>query len=163
MDTAENSAAPGRGGAAVTPARCGAGSGRVFMAFKLFLLFTVVPCLELALLIQLGGSIGTLATVVLVIVTGIVGALAVRAAGLGCLQRIRDSLARGAPPADELCHGLLILLAGAFLITPGLMTDAVGFALLVPAVRAAAVARLQRLAQEKMFKSGYTIYHGGGS
>lgn len=133
------------------------------MALKLFLAFTVVPCVELVLLIRLGAGIGTLETVVLVVATGIAGALAVRAAGAGCLQRIRDSLARGAPPAGELCHGLLILLAGALLITPGLLTDAAGFALLVPAVRAAITVRLQRLAQEKMFKSGYTIYHDGGS
>ncbi|MBN2107534.1 MAG: FxsA family protein [Deltaproteobacteria bacterium] len=135
------------------------------MVVKFFLLFTVVPCLELALLIRLGSSIGTLETVLLIIITGIAGALAVRASGLACLQRIRAGLSQGSPPTDELLQGLLILLAGALLITPGLLTDAAGFLLLAPPVRALITKRLKHMLQTKILKnsccSGYTIYNGG--
>ena len=105
------------------------------MFLRLFLLFTLVPCVELALLIKLGTVIGALDTIVLVILTGVVGALAVRAAGIQCLFRIQENLRAGSVPAEELFNGVLILLSGALLITPGLITDAVGFSLLFPPTR----------------------------
>ncbi len=105
------------------------------MVFKFFLLFTVVPFLELALLIKIGTLIGTFDTILIVIITGLVGAVLVRAAGIQCLWRIRRNMNEGVFPGDELFNGVLILVAGAFLITPGLMTDAAGFILLVPFTR----------------------------
>ncbi len=119
------------------------------MLFKLFILFTVVPCLELALLIKIGSSIGTLETVLLIIITGMAGAAAVRAAGLQCLVRIQAGMREGVPPTEELFNGLLILVSGALLITPGVVTDIVGFLLLVPAVRALLRQRLLQLLRTK--------------
>jgi UPF0716 protein FxsA len=124
---------------------------------KLLLLFTVVPLIELALLIKLGSYIGVLDTILLIIFTGAAGAILVRAAGIQCLFTVRQQLQSGKFPADELCNGLLILIAGALLITPGLLTDAAGFALLVPPVRAMIKTRL-RAYLEKKITTTHIIY-----
>ena len=107
------------------------------MFLRLLLLFTLVPLLELFLLIKIGGAIGVAPTIAIVIVTGILGAALARWQGLGVLRRLQDDLAAGRPPTDALIDGLLIFVAGAVLLTPGLITDALGFLLLVPAGRAA--------------------------
>ena len=105
------------------------------MIFKLFLLFTLVPFIELALLLKIGTMIGAFETIMIIIITGMAGALMVRSAGIDCLFRIQKNMNSGILPADELFSGLLILVAGAFLLTPGLLTDASGFILLIPATR----------------------------
>jgi UPF0716 protein FxsA len=107
------------------------------MFLRLLLLFTLVPLLELFLLIKIGGAIGVAPTIAIVIVTGVLGAALARWQGLGVLRRLQDDLAAGRPPTDALIDGLLIFVAGAVLLTPGLITDALGFLLLVPAGRAA--------------------------
>jgi UPF0716 protein FxsA len=117
---------------------------------KLLLLFTVVPLVELALLIKLGSHIGVLDTILLIIFTGAAGAILVRTAGIQCLFTVRQQLQSGKFPADELCNGLLILIAGALLITPGLLTDVAGFALLVPPVRAMIKTRLHAYLEKKV-------------
>ena len=91
--------------------------------------------IELALLIKLGQLTNVLTTVAIVVLTGAIGAYLARREGLKTCSRIQENLAAGASPAVELVNGLLILIAGAVLITPGLLTDFVGFALLFPAVR----------------------------
>jgi UPF0716 protein FxsA len=106
------------------------------MLFYLFLLFTVVPLVELALLVWLGGQTAWWVPILLVIADGLVGALLWRSQGFKAIARIQADLAAGKMPADALVDGLLIFLAGAFLITPGMITDAVGFALLIPPFRA---------------------------
>jgi UPF0716 protein FxsA len=106
------------------------------MLFYLFLLFTVVPIVELALLVWLGGQTVWWVPVLLVIADGIAGALLWRWQGLRTIARIRDEMAAGRMPADALVDGLLVFLAGAFLITPGMITDLAGFALLIPPLRA---------------------------
>lgn len=106
------------------------------MLFYLFLLFTVVPIVELALLIWLGGQTVWWLPVVLVIAAGLSGALLWRWQGIRTLVRIRAELAAGRMPADALVDGLLIFLAGAFLIAPGMLSDALGFGLLIPPIRA---------------------------
>lgn len=105
------------------------------MFFRLLLLFTVVPLVELALLVQMGRLLGLAPTVALVVVTGALGAWLTRLQGLRVAATVQAELAAGRMPAGALVDGLLILIAGAVLLTPGLITDAVGFALLVPAVR----------------------------
>ena len=105
------------------------------MLFKLFLLFTVIPFIELALLIKIGTMIGAFETIMIIIITGMAGALMVRSAGIDCFFRIQKNLNSGIIPTDDLLSGLLILVAGAFLITPGLLTDAAGFLLLIPVTR----------------------------
>ena len=105
------------------------------MFIKLLLFFTVVPFVELILLIKIGTVIGTFETVMLIIITGVIGAVMVRSAGVQCLFRIQSSLNSGVVPTEELFTGVLILISGAFLLTPGLITDAAGFALLFPPAR----------------------------
>jgi UPF0716 protein FxsA len=113
------------------------------MLFYLFLLFTVVPLVELALLVWLGGQTAWWVPVLLVLADGVAGALLWRWQGLRALVRIQEEMAAGRMPADALVDGLLIFLAGAFLITPGMITDFVGFALLIPPIRAV----MKRVAQ----------------
>jgi UPF0716 protein FxsA len=103
---------------------------------RLLLLFTILPVLELALLIKIGRAIDVGPTLGLVIVTGVVGAALAKHQGLRALRRIQEDLAQGRMPTTELVNGLMILVAGAVLITPGIITDAFGFALLIPPIRA---------------------------
>jgi UPF0716 protein FxsA len=107
------------------------------MFLRLLLLFTLVPLVELYLLVRVGSAIGVAPTVGIVILTGALGAGLARWQGLAALRRLQEDLAAGRPPTDALIDGLLILVAGAVLLTPGLVTDAAGFVLLVPAGRAA--------------------------
>jgi UPF0716 protein FxsA len=107
------------------------------MLFYLFLLFTVVPIVELSLLIWLGRETEWWIPIMVVIVNGAAGALLWRWQGIRTLLRIREELAAGQMPADALVDGFMIFFAGGLLITPGMITDAVGFALLVPPVRLA--------------------------
>jgi len=106
------------------------------MFLRLLLLFTLVPLLELFLLVKLGTVIGIGATVLIVISTGVLGAWLARRQGLGVLRRLSEDINEGRIPANTLIDGLLILVAGAVLLTPGLITDALGFFLLVPQGRA---------------------------
>ena len=102
---------------------------------RLLLLFVAVPVIELVLLIEIGQRVGTLATIGLIIGTGTVGAFLARQQGLTTLARVRADLDEGRLPAAPLVDGVLILLAGALLLTPGVLTDAVGFLCLIPACR----------------------------
>jgi UPF0716 protein FxsA len=111
---------------------------------RLVLLFVFVPLVELALLVWIGERVGLLPTVALVVLTGITGAALARQQGLSTLRRFQASLAEGRPPHGELLEGLLILIAGAVLLTPGMLTDLVGFALLVPPLRRPLTVRLGR-------------------
>jgi len=120
------------------------------MFIKLFLLFTLVPLIELALLIKIGSLIGTLDTIIIIVFTGAVGTLAVRAAGIQCLIRLQSELRSGRFPADEMFNGILILLAGALLITPGLITDTIGFLMLVPLPRKLLKQWLKRYVKTKL-------------
>lgn len=105
------------------------------MFARLAALFVLVPLAELAILVWIGARVGPLPTIGLVIVTGILGAALARRQGLATLARFQRKIAGGGIPGEELADGLLILVAAAVLLTPGLLTDAAGFALLVPACR----------------------------
>lgn len=105
------------------------------MLLRLLLLFTTIPLAELALLLWIGGRIGLLPTVVLILLTGALGAALARHQGLATWGRFQEALAAGRLPGRELLEGLLILVAGALLLTPGVLTDAAGFLLLVPPAR----------------------------
>jgi UPF0716 protein FxsA len=105
------------------------------MVFYLFLLFTVLPIIELAILIRIGEATVWWAPVLLVIATGIAGAALSRWQGLRVYQRIREDARAGRMPADALVDGFLILLAGILLITPGVLTDVFGIAFLIPPIR----------------------------
>ncbi len=105
------------------------------MFFPLLLLFTCVPIVELALLIEVGRSVGVGPTIALVLVTGILGAGLARREGFKTWMAIQRKSQAGELPSDELVEGVMILIAGLVLITPGLITDALGFAMLIPPVR----------------------------
>ena len=120
------------------------------MLLRLFLLFTLVPLIELYLLIRLGTSIGGVETIAIVIGTGVAGGLLAKSQGLAVLDRMRAELNQGRLPAESLFDGLLILIAGAMLITPGLLTDGLGLLLLIPWSRQAFKSWLKRKIQEKI-------------
>jgi UPF0716 protein FxsA len=105
------------------------------MFFKLFLLFTIIPVVELALLIKIGSFIGVANTIAIVILTAIVGAYMVRSEGIGVMYRIQKNMNEGLFPGNELINGLLILIAGALLLTPGFFTDLLGFCMVFPLTR----------------------------
>ena len=100
-----------------------------------FLLFLLAPLLEIYILIAVGGAVGAGATILLVIGTAALGAVLVRAQGFATLARMRGQLAAGRSPAIEVMEGVLLFVAGALLLTPGFVTDAGGFILLVPGAR----------------------------
>jgi UPF0716 protein FxsA len=105
------------------------------MLGRLALLFILVPAAELALLYWLAGRIGLAAEIALIVATGVAGAALTRYQGAATLRRFRADAAGGRLPADAAIDGVLILVAGAFLLTPGLLTDVAGFSLLVPGLR----------------------------
>ena len=105
------------------------------MAIFLLAAFIGVPLVEIAVFIQVGGWIGLGPTLVLVVLTAVLGTWQLRAQGLATLLRARDQVDRGALPARELFDGACLLVAGALLLTPGFVTDAAGFLLFLPAVR----------------------------
>jgi len=102
---------------------------------RLVLLFTVIPALEIYLLVHVGGIIGGMNTLLLVIATGVVGAYYTRLQGFSVVRRLQENLHAGRPPANELVDGAMLLLGGALLITPGLVTDAFGLSLVFPPSR----------------------------
>ena len=105
------------------------------MFAALALLFLVVPFIELFVLIQVGQAIGALPTIGLLVVVSVVGAWLVKKEGLGVMRRAQEQVRRGQVPAAELVDGVLILFAGALMLTPGFFTDLFGIALMIPAVR----------------------------
>ncbi len=105
------------------------------MLLKLFLAFTFIPLVEIYLLIKLGQNFGAITSILLVIFTGILGAYLAKMEGLRTLFRLQETLREGGMPGEELLDALLIALAGLVLITPGFITDTVGFMLLVPFTR----------------------------
>lgn len=113
----------------------------------LFLAFLIVPLIEIALFIQIGGLIGLWPTLAIVIATAVIGTMLVRSQGLATLSQLRGSMERFDDPSQPLFDGAMILFAGALLLTPGFFTDAVGFALLTPTVRRGLMSYLKRHVQ----------------
>ncbi|KAF7768890.1 UPF0716 protein FxsA [Pseudoalteromonas citrea] len=101
----------------------------------LFVLFIVIPIIEIALLIQVSDIIGGFATIALVVLTAVIGAKLVKQQGLSAFTNVQGQMAQGQMPASELFSGLCVIIAGVLLMTPGIMTDVIGFMLLTPAIR----------------------------
>jgi UPF0716 protein FxsA len=95
----------------------------------------IVPLAEIATFVAVGSKIGVLATIALVLATAITGATLLRIQGLGTLGRIQAQMDRGQMPSRDLVHGVMIMVAGLLLLTPGFITDTLGFLLFVPAIR----------------------------
>lgn len=120
------------------------------MFIKLLFVFISVPLLELYVLLQIGRWLGALPTIALVIVTAICGSVLMRSEGLLTLQRIQLSLQQGQMPTEELLDGLLILLGGLCLLTPGFCTDLFGLSLLLPWSRPLLKSALRRLLERHL-------------
>ena len=105
------------------------------MFLRLLALFITIPLVELFIFLTLGSKIGIVTTVAIVVLTGFLGAYLTKNQGLRTLLRYQEAVHSGKIPHREIVDGLLILIAGAVLLTPGFLTDAVGFALLVPSFR----------------------------
>ena len=99
---------------------------------KLLLLFTLMPLVEIWILIELGAVIGSWATILLIASTGFIGVFLARSQGFAVLYKMRKDMEAGLVPADQFFDGACILIGGALLITPGLLTDLLGFSLLIP-------------------------------
>lgn len=127
------------------------------MLFRLFLLFVAVPILELALLIWIGQAIGVLPTIGIVLLTGAVGAVLARSQGVAVLRRIGEELEVGRAPMGALVDGLLILVGAVLLLTPGVLSDLTGIALLFPPTRGPVKRWLGRKLQ-RMVQSGQTSF-----
>jgi UPF0716 protein FxsA len=110
----------------------------------LFVLLLLIPLSDALLLVLVADAIGWQVTVALVVLTGLLGMLLVRAEGRYTLRSLQEKLARGDVPTNELMDGGLLIAAGAFLLTPGLVTDTIGFLLAVPVTRAPIRAALRR-------------------
>lgn len=128
---------------------------------RLLLLFVVVPALELALLIEIGSRIGTVATLGIIAATGVLGASLARRQGLDVLQRLQQEANAGRLPADPLIDAAFLLVAGALLVTPGVLTDVVGFACLVPGFRRLVRQELRRRF-ERAVEEGRVEVHVAG-
>ena len=128
------------------------------MLLKLFLAFTIIPVVELYLLIKIGSIIGAIPTILIVIGTGFLGAYLARVQGLKTMWKVRDNLSQGIMPAEELLDALLIVVAGVVLLTPGFLTDFLGFSLLIPASRNL-IKRWLRKQLERLYFQGNIIEH----
>ena len=129
------------------------------MFAKLLFLFIAIPLAELALLVKLGEVLGFWPTIGLVIVTGILGASLAKAQGFMIYARIQQELAAGRMPTGELLDGLLILIGGIVLLTPGLLTDLCGFALLIPPLRRVAKTWLQRKFSNRIRQGSTQVFY----
>lgn len=123
----------------------------------LILLFTILPALELALLIKVGSHIGAFNTILIVILTGAVGAVLARYEGFRVLTKIQDSLQKGIMPSTDLLDGMMILAGGVALLTPGFITDILGLLLLFPVSRAGIKWLLRRKFQS-MIERGQVVH-----
>jgi UPF0716 protein FxsA len=106
------------------------------MVFVLLALFVLVPIAELYVIVQIAGEIGILPTLALLVIDSIVGTMLMKSQGRAAWQRFNEATAAGRIPAREVADGALIILGGAFLLTPGFLTDIIGFLLLIPPTRA---------------------------
>ncbi|MFN3869630.1 MAG: FxsA family protein [Hyphomicrobiaceae bacterium] len=119
-----------------------------------------IPLLEIALLVKVGQWLGFWWTILIVVVTAVVGSSLVHRQGVGTIRRVMAAAASGQPPVDSLLDGLLLIVAGLLMITPGLITDTIGLLLLLPPLRQVLV----RKALSKMFVSGeFSVWESGGA
>lgn len=129
------------------------------MALFLLLIMVVVPIIEIVVFIELGGYLGLWPTIGTVILTAAIGSALLRLQGFSILRRVTESLNEGRLPMAEMFDGMCLLVAGALLLTPGFVTDAVGLGLFVPAVRAV----LRRQAGRYLVRSGRVHVQAGGN
>ncbi len=125
---------------------------------KFLLLFTLVPLIEIWVLIEVGGIIGSLPTILLIASTGFVGVFLAKYQGLAVFYRMQMDLEAGIVPAEQMFDGACILVGGALLLTPGLLTDIVGFSLLLPFTRIFYKAAAQKYLNRRMEEGNFNVW-----
>jgi UPF0716 protein FxsA len=124
-------------------------------------LFFIIPLVEMIILIEVGGMIGPLPTVGLVVLTAICGVWLLRLEGMATLTRVQEKLQRGEIPESELLEGVMLIIGGALLLTPGFATDIVGFVCLLPGLRRPLAAKIIRSTGFGQFQM-HSHFQGGG-
>lgn len=124
------------------------------MLARLILIFTVLPLIELVILIEIGTRIGAFSTVLVVIATAIIGASLAKIQGINTVRRIQKSLSEGKIPAEELLDAFLIFIAGLLLIAPGFLSDISGFLFLIPVSRNRVKLWIKRKMQQWISRGG---------
>lgn len=122
------------------------------MFFNLVLLFTVIPALELFLLFRIGALVGGMNTFAIIIMTGVIGAALAKSQGIAIAQNVQKQLAKGEIPANEMIQGLLVLGGGLLLLTPGFLTDILGFSMVLPGTRWILARMLKKYFMEQQAK-----------
>lgn len=122
-------------------------------------LFIAIPLIELYLIIKVGGIIGAFWTVILVVLTAMIGVSLLRIQGFSTLQRAQRNMAQGQMPAMEMLEGVFLAIAGVLLLTPGFLTDTIGFLFLLPASRQAIIRWI--LSNSRIHMSGFGGPYGG--
>ncbi len=129
--------------------------------FRLFLAFTLIPALELYLLIQIGQWLGPVATVLIIVATGAIGAWLAKREGLSVLKQLTEEARQGFPSGDRIVEGLMVLVAGVLLVTPGVLTDITGFVLVAPPTRTRIAPHLKRYLMKRFVgTTGTTVRFG---
>ncbi|MFD2229052.1 FxsA family protein [Alkalimarinus sediminis] len=129
----------------------------------LFVLFVVMPVVEMTVLIKVGSLIGVWPTILFVLLTAVIGASLLKRQGLSTLMRANQKMNAGELPAKEVAEGFMLAVGGALLLTPGFVTDAIGFALLAPFVRSLMIGQLMKrmvVAGSQQFTQGYSSSRG---
>jgi UPF0716 protein FxsA len=129
----------------------------------LFVLFIIIPVIEIFVLMQVGAVLGVWPTIAMVIFTAWLGAKYVRQQGISTLNSVQTKMAEGQMPSDEIVTGLLLLVAGMFLVTPGFVTDFLGLSLLIPAVRHAIVGSVKAHLVTGAASRQHFEFHGQGN
>jgi len=124
---------------------------------RLLFLFIFIPIAELFLLLQIGARVGLMPTLGLIVFTGILGASLARHQGLAILQKIKSEMQQGRPPAVEMVEGAMVVIGGVVLLTPGVLTDCFGFALMVPKFRRSIASKIQK-GFSKNFQGGQSFH-----
>lgn len=120
----------------------------------LFSAFVAIPIIEIGLFLKLGSLVGVWLTLVIVVLTALLGTVLVRTQGVVALQNLQSSFSKMENPAEPLAHGAMILVSGVLLLTPGFLTDTVGFLLLIPAVRTMVFSYMLNKIKARQFHMG---------
>lgn len=128
------------------------------MFLRLFLLFTLVPAVELYLIIKVGTVIGALNTILIIIFTGVLGAYYAREQGFKVVSNIQWKMQQGVVPGDDLVNGAMLLVGGALLITPGFITDFAGFSLIFPPSREVIKVGVKRYMEKRVRQGEVKVY-----
>jgi len=128
----------------------------VFRWLLLFIL--IVPALEIGLFVWAGGYIGLWWLILIIILTGVVGAWLAKQQGIEAWNNARESMARGYPPQANIFDGICILIGGVLLLTPGFITDIIGFCLLLPVTRKPLKKILERIVRKWIDNGTFKVY-----